>query len=1089
MLTIYIPLIFGGSARRISMKTEKEATVGTGPRISIVIPVYNQEAYIEECLGSILAQTLGDFEVVMVDDGSTDGTMEIVGRLVSDDDRFKVISYGENRGTSQARKDAVLATRGKYVMFVDPDDTLSPDACAVALDAIEEAGVDILQFGTSVINCGVNDAACHRFSEHCAPYGARIDADTLFFACLDEKLFNFNLWNKIYDGGVVRRAFAEVKDGYYPKAQDFYAFVIIAYFAKSYASVSTPLYNYCFGRGITGKRSITLDRFSKITTQMHIVEQLYLFFDKQYPEDIAKYTDVLMSRGRMLFNEMLANYTYVENVDEVDREALDLMLDGTMPTADESEYKHPEVYFSYLSAVFSYLDVLTYEKNFDLSQLVIDRTADTLRRTGIGELDIPSRLFLECRRLFDPARAELPVVPVVFATNDAYAPYLGVAIQSLIENASSDRIYDVYIFHTALSETHQLRLTDMSTERVHIRAVNLTPYVKNIKTYSHSHYSVEMYYRILIPEILKDFDKAVYLDCDLVLLADVSKLYDVELGESIIAASVNNIVSDNMKSYLANTLNIPEEKYFNSGVLVINCRKFREQGIKERCFEILNTAARLSCPDQDILNLSCLDRVLYLGREWNFQVGSGAYNSYEKYRLPKNIVHYTSGVKPWNTEGLEAGEPFWKYARLCPYYEEILAGYMSRTLKIRASSVGTVTGSGERVRNVINLKHRKKSVLSWPFRMIGAFFKSLHRHGWGVTMDKTGLKLRYVFGRLTGKVDRYNNPIYRSESPFGKETHSPTEPVKDYAYYDKIPVSKYDRELEAWYNDRTGSNMNIAEPKTFNEKIQWLKIHDATMLKSHLSDKYLAKEYIRSLLGEEYIIKTLGVFDRFEDIDFDTLPDKFVIKSTHGSGQVAIVKDKSALDKEKLRQRTQRWLSTNYAFNCGFEVHYYNMIPRLIVEEFMEGINDDLYDYKFMCINGKVEFIWVDTDRFTDHRRNLYDSEWNLLPERLLWENSDKEIPKPCELEKLIKLSERLSRGFALVRCDFYILPDGGIKFGELTFTSASGIDKWIPDEADVKYGEMLALPEPVEFKKCSQSEIIRSEREFLKKYCGGKEI
>ena len=152
----------------------------------------------------------------------------------------------------------------------------------------------------------------------------------------------------------------------------------------------------------------------------------------------------------------------------------------------------------------------------------------------------------------------------------------------------------------------------------------------------------------------------------------------------------------------------------------------------------------------------------------------------------------------------------------------------------------------------------------------------------------------------------------------------------------------------------------------------------------------------------------------------------------------------------------------------------------------MEGIKDDLYDYKFMCLNGKVEFIWVDVNRFVDHRRNLYDTEWNLLSDKLHWKNSDEPVPKPEKLDMLINLSEKLAKDFACVRCDFYILPDGTVKFGELTFTSASGIDVWNPEAANLKFGEKLILPQPKPFKKLSKKDIVKSEQAFLKELNGG---
>jgi hypothetical protein len=192
------------------------------------------------------------------------------------------------------------------------------------------------------------------------------------------------------------------------------------------------------------------------------------------------------------------------------------------------------------------------------------------------------------------------------------------------------------------------------------------------------------------------------------------------------------------------------------------------------------------------------------------------------------------------------------------------------------------------------------------------------------------------------------------------------------------------------------------------------------------------------------------------------------------------VKDKSLVNRDEVKNKVDKWLSKNYGFSCGFEVHYSNIIPRIIIEEYMEGIKDDLYDYKFMCINGKVEFIWVDSDRFTNHKRNLYDRNWNLLPVKYHHEINKNAIPKPKRLEELISLSEKLAKNFALVRCDFYILPDDSVKFGELTFTSASGIDIWNPVSYDYKFGELLELPKPTPFKALSRSQIRKSELEFL---------
>jgi hypothetical protein len=326
-----------------------------------------------------------------------------------------------------------------------------------------------------------------------------------------------------------------------------YAFVLMSYFSKSYASIDSKLYNYNFGRGITGSRSIKLDRFYKISTQMHIIEQLYKFVDTQHAEDYSHYCDVLKLRGKIFFNEVYANFTYVEDFDSNQDAALGHFLDGLTPVEDEA-FENPEIEANYLNALFSYVDELYYNKNVENTKKIFDWATDIVLQNK--ECSIDSMIVKEVNRLMPVLETEKKVIPVVFATNDNYAPYLGATLSSLIAHASDDYVYDVYVFHTSLSELNLFRLTSMSTENVCVRTVNVLPYVKNMRNYSHSHYSVEMYYRILIPEILSQYEKAVYLDCDLILKDDVANLYNVELSDNILAAVINDIVSANMKKYL-----------------------------------------------------------------------------------------------------------------------------------------------------------------------------------------------------------------------------------------------------------------------------------------------------------------------------------------------------------------------------------------------------------------------------------------------------------------------------------------------------------------------------------------------------------
>ena len=173
--------------------------------------------------------------------------------------------------------------------------------------------------------------------------------------------------------------------------------------------------------------------------------------------------------------------------------------------------------------------------------------------------------------------------------------------------------------------------------------------------------------------------------------------------------------------------------------------------------------------------------------------------------------------------------------------------------------------------------------------------------------------------------------------------------------------------------------LNLDNPVTFNEKIQWLKLYNSIPIKTRLADKYLVREYVKNKIGKEYLIPLLGVYDKFEEINFGMLPDKFVIKCNHGSGYNIIVKDKSKLNLKDIQTKINNWMNINYPFVYGMELHYRDIEPKIIIEEFMDDGTGDLKDYKITCFNGKPELIWVDSDRFTNHKRNLYDLNWKQL--------------------------------------------------------------------------------------------------------------
>lgn len=254
--------------------------------------------------------------------------------------------------------------------------------------------------------------------------------------------------------------------------------------------------------------------------------------------------------------------------------------------------------------------------------------------------------------------------------------------------------------------------------------------------------------------------------------------------------------------------------------------------------------------------------------------------------------------------------------------------------------------------------------------------------------------------------------------------------------------------------------IDFDNPKTFNEKIQWLKLNYRKEEYTNLVDKYSVKQYITKLIGEEYVIPTLGVWKNVDDIDFKSLPEKFVLKCNNDSGGIVICKNKKDFDEVKAKSFLKERLKNN-GYWYGREWPYKNVKPCIIAEKYMEdSISKDLKDYKFFCFNGSMEFFDIDIDRFIEHRSNYYDRNGNFLPFGKTYCPPDytKKIEMPKNLDKMIELAETISHNTVLSRIDFYEI-DGQVYFGEITFYPGSGFSPFTDEKWDYKLGDMIDLP------------------------------
>jgi len=258
------------------------------------------------------------------------------------------------------------------------------------------------------------------------------------------------------------------------------------------------------------------------------------------------------------------------------------------------------------------------------------------------------------------------------------------------------------------------------------------------------------------------------------------------------------------------------------------------------------------------------------------------------------------------------------------------------------------------------------------------------------------------------------------------------------------------------YFFKTREILRLSNPKNYNQWLQWLKLNDRNEVYTELVDKYLVRNHIENSIGKQYLIPLIGVYANFDDIDFESLPEKFVLKCTHGSGMNFICTSKKTVDIKRLRSTVSSWMKLNY-YTLGREWVYKNCEPRIIIEQYMEDESEqELKDYKIYCFNGEPEFIQLDFARFSNHKRNLYDLDWNLLDQKIDHKNDkDVYIQQPDNFKEMLKIARTLSEGMFHCRVDLYSIYDK-IYFGELTFYSEAGYGKFSSDEFNVYLGDKI---------------------------------
>ena len=283
-----------------------------------------------------------------------------------------------------------------------------------------------------------------------------------------------------------------------------------------------------------------------------------------------------------------------------------------------------------------------------------------------------------------------------------------------------------------------------------------------------------------------------------------------------------------------------------------------------------------------------------------------------------------------------------------------------------------------------------------------------------------------------------------------------------FKFFKWLPDKLY---IQILFRLKMGRRLNLKNPQTFSEKLQWLKLYNRRPEYTRMVDKAAVKEYVASLIGNDNIIPTIGVWDRPEEIDWDKLPNQFVLKTTHGGGNsgVVICKDKATFNRQKAVEKLSRSMRQDIYYSLK-EWPYKNVPHRIIAEEYIKPSNNsnDLPDYKFFCFDGKVKALFVGTDRQSGNVKfDYYDSDFNHLDLKQVHPMSGIELPKPENFNEMKSIASVLSKGIPHVRVDLYNV-NGKIYFGEMTFYHHGGIVPFHPDKWDYIFGQWIKLPQPV---------------------------
>lgn len=1136
------------------------------PKVSVIIPVYNVEPYLCECLDSVINQTLREIEIICVDDGSTDASLDILKEYATKDNRITIIVQ-KNLYAGVARNAGLSQAKGEYIHFLDSDDWVDLDTYEKLYKSIKEKKVPVVKFRSYTYDNKKDAIVNSYFTNMGAIKEEKFDSFiNLNKDCEDIINVSDAPWSGIYN----RQFLVDNKilfDNLLCANDVSFYYRCIAYANNIYLSSERFVYYR-----INNSKSLIGIR------PYHFDCQIKQFFNIERIIRNGSLKSIKIIRTHLIRSIFYRYLSYINN-DLLDEKAKDKIKSEIKDFCGHIEITEvTEEYIGYYKDALQPIKVSVIVPVYN-AEAYLEECLESLIKQSLKDIEIicvndgssdNSLKILEEYKIKDNR------IKIINLEKNTGAP--GTVKNIGMKCASGNYIgivdSDDYVDYNYFQELYSLAIkndADISATKSMVR------FSEKTSTNTFINCTLDI---LVSADQKRELMEKSGSNCNKIYRRSMLTKYDIHCYEkrniaednyfsmlSMVAA--NKIVLTDKVSYFyrRHENSVTSEKRGKKDFLIFDIYKSIEKQIRNICNrKKINSYLsairarelqdfiwfRNDCKEEDIplfkeelknrfpmiySELFCEDTIIISLTSYPARIGTihivieSLLNQSLKAdkvilwlapeQFPNKEVDLPQSLLDLREKGLTIGwyKDIRSYKKLIPtlrlYPDDIIVTadddnvYQKDWLKKLYNNYKKYPTDiqAHRVTKFYYTKDRFYTAAGGNSYYIGAnylnklvglggvlypphcFYKDILNEDLikqlAPTNDDQWFWLQAAMNGV--KVRVVDNPIIEAHYVEGTQETGLTN-INDHGenlfwkdfnrmieYYPKVKDilkrehlinssqhqndSPYKETLVNWYLKTQHKILNLNNPKTFNEKIQWLKLYNATPIKTLLADKYLVRNWIKEKIGEDYLIPLLGAYDSFEEIDFNKLPNQFVIKCNHGSGYNIIVKDKNILDKEDVKSKLNKWMNENFAFKVGCELHYRDIPHKILIEKYITNDDKNLYDYKFWCFNDEVKYMQFRDDFSANLKMVFYDMNWKKQPFYYDHPLYDKELERPNNFDEMVNIAKKLCQGFAFVCVDLYRLNDGTIKFGEMTFTRSSGSGVWNDEKYNIQMGNLIKLP------------------------------